>query len=117
MKVKVNIRANYYYEKDKEDVEITLKIKGDYNLANLISQFAYIKHQKNQFFYFDSYYGIEFDISKSDIYELSASDLTIEEMELIRTIYSVLDYYNVYDESNIPVKYMKLDYITFNAEF
>ena len=78
MKVKVNIRANYYYEKDKEDVEITLKIKGDYNLANLINQFAYIKHQKNQFFYFDSYYGIEFDISKTDIYELSASDLTIE---------------------------------------
>lgn len=115
--MKVNIRTKYYYEKNNEDVEITLKIKGNYNIANLINQFAYIKHQKNQFFYFDSFYGIEFDIDKSDIYELSASDLTVEEMELIRTIYSILDYYNVYDESDIEFEYMKLDYITFDAEF
>ena len=114
--MKINIRQNYYYVKNNQDIEVKLTIKGEYNLSeNFINLFATIKEKNNQFFYYDCYYGIEFDVDKSDIYQLS--DLSIEEMEFIRTIYSLLDYYNVYDESNIPVKYMKLDYITFDAEF
>lgn len=114
--MKINIRANYYYEENNEEKEIILRIQGNYNLSvDFIAQFEAIKEKRNQFFYFDYWYGIEFDIDKSDIYQLS--DLTIEEMEFIRTLYSLFDYYNVYDESGIQIQYMKLDCITFDAEF
>ena len=112
----VKIFAHYFYEQNNEDVEITLKIKGNFNISdNFISQIETIMEKENKFFYYDSYYGIEFDLSKNDIYQLS--DITINEMEFIRTIYNLLDYYNVYDESNIPIDLMKLDYITIDMEF
>ena len=103
--------ANYYYLKNNEGKRIYLSFKNQFNISeDFLNKIKRIMNKQKKDFYYNSIWGvvIKFDISKDEIYQLN--DANMEEMEFIRTIYSILDYFHV--NNDIPRDLMIINNVT-----
>lgn len=108
--------ANYYYLKNNEGKKIYLKFKNQFDISeDFLDKIKTIMNKQKKDFYYTSIWGrvIKFDITKDEIYQLS--DANIEEMEFIRTIYSILDYFHV--NNDIPRDLMIINNVTIQIPF
>lgn len=103
--------ADYYYLKNNKGKKIYLKFKSQFNISeDFLNKIKTIMNEQKKDFYYNSIWGrvIKFDISKDEIYQLN--DANMEEMEFIRTIYSILDYFHV--NNDIPRDLMIINNVT-----
>lgn len=108
--------ANYYYLKNNEGKKIYLNFKNKFDISkDFLNQIKTIMNKQKKDFYYNSFWGrvIQFDISKDEIYQLS--DANMEEMEFIRTIYNILDYFHV--NNDIPRDLMIINNVTIRMPF